>query len=99
MIIDVYHAKNPDFGFGADTPKFPSEFERVAYVFLKGITNVDDALKAAYRLTNHIDKNWKENKGVIGFTGPQRSSSMGDVFQINHGKLYKVMSIGFGEMC
>lgn len=49
----------------------------------------------AFRLTNHIDADWKTNHGVSPASGPQRSTSVGDLIVDNNGVAWLVCGIGF----
>lgn len=72
MIYKVYHAKEPNF---RDTiaPDYPSNFEHIADV-------ESDSLGQVFPITNHIDHDWTENKGVTVVPGKRyRSTSIGDV--------------------
>lgn len=60
------------------------------------VANVDTTdLDTAYRLTNHIDRDWTENEGVT-LTGTRkvRSTSVGDVLVCPQGA-YMVARCGF----
>lgn len=72
-VYEVYHADNPNWGYGPQPTSWPAEgFTKVA---VATGSNVDDA----FRLTNHIDWPWWENEGVVR-VGPEcRSTSVGDV--------------------
>jgi len=67
----VYHADNPNFGFG-ERPKFPQEYTKVALVACE---NIEDA----FRLTNHIERDWKYNPEIIWYGARCRSTSVGDI--------------------
>lgn len=58
------------------------------------VVDTDD-LDEAYRLTNHIDKLWWENEGVVALR-ESRSTSIGDVLDLN-GKFYVVDRCGFAS--
>jgi len=53
-------------------PNFPKEYQAVAAVEANNIEEV-------FEKTNHIDKNWAENKGVIPIVCQARSTSVGDI--------------------
>lgn len=55
-------------------------------------------LEDAFHLTNHIDQSWTENKGVNATPGPQRSSSVGDLFEVVDEGWHVCASFGFEEM-
>ena len=102
MKVKVFHANNPTFGMG-DAPKFPEEFTHVADVELPIISSLPDiyylnnAQDVAYRLTNHIDTDWRENKEVTGLTENARSTSVGDVIQIGD-DFFEVGMMGFEKI-
>jgi len=72
--FSVYHKKDPDFMEVPDAPDI-TEYDFVALVDCE---DVEDA----FRLTNHIDRNWQENPEVVR-TNPDmtsfRSTSVGDL--------------------
>ena len=53
-----------------------------------------DSLDVAYRDTNHIDRNWRENESVTALSREVRSTSVGDLF-IQDGVVHVVASFGF----
>lgn len=53
-----------------------------------------DAPQQAYDLTQHLERPWQENAGVRLFI-PSRSTSVGDVLQLENGRLLLVAPIGF----
>lgn len=59
---------------------------------------VGSDLEAAFHLTNHIDQSWTENKGVNATAGPQRSSSVGDLFEVVDDGWHVCASLGFEAM-
>ena len=54
-------------------------------------------LDNAFELTNHIDHDWTENEGVTPLVSKPRSTSVGDVMEIE-GKFLLVDSYGFKEI-
>lgn len=90
MII-VYH--NKDFlDIQFDQPK------EISTDLLTKVAEVDsNDLDTAFRDTNHIDKDWIENEGVTSLVSRPRSTSVGDVMEID-GKFFMVASCGFKEM-
>jgi len=105
MVIKVFQAKIPNFGFTSPErpdPVWPQDYQEVANVYLPDITEDEDpinTLELAYRFTNSIEKPWVENANVDpmgpAFTeGRCRSSSVGDIFEIK-GKRFKVVNVGF----
>ena len=93
MKVKVYHANNPTFGMG-DAPKFPEEFTHVADVELP---DLNDAQDVAYRLTNHIDTDWRENEEVTALSDKARSTSVGDVIQVGN-EFFMVGMMGFEKI-
>lgn len=82
----VYHATNPTFG---TTPQdFPDSYELVAVVECENLGEV-------FEKTNHIDRPWFENDGVI-CVKESRSTSVGDVVELD-GKRYLCAPCGWDE--
>ena len=80
MKYNIYHAKNPTFGF-REKPKFPEEYEKVAVVEA-------DSVADTFRITNHIDSDWTRNPEVIEVLKPNsRSTSVGDIVEDEDGNL------------
>lgn len=88
--VKVYHKIESDFT--AKIEKFnPADFELVATV-----ETAD--LDVAFQLTNHIEGLWWENNWVTLIGQPKhRSSSVGDVFELN-GDYHLVAPVGFFRM-
>jgi hypothetical protein len=86
----VYHAKKPNFGFG-EKLSFPQDFELVADVQAKDLEEV-------FRLTNHIESDWRENKEVIPAPSAKRSTSVGDVVKEFGGDTYECASCGWEKL-
>jgi len=99
MKVEVYHAKEPNFGFKLahfPDPKWPDEFTLVAEINSPR-NNPFDALDDAYFLTNSIDKPWWEHKSVHAVVDRARSTSVGDVIIVD--KIpYKVTMVGFEKI-
>ena len=60
-------------------------------------------LDLAFQLTNHIDKPWWENEGVIAVPGEHRSTSVGDFINLLDPEndveiFYQIASFGFTEI-
>jgi hypothetical protein len=55
-------------------------------------------LESAFHLTNHIDHSWTENTGVEPTDAPQRSSSVGDLFEVVGAGWHVCASVGFESM-
>lgn len=90
MQFKVYHANNPNFGFG-EHPEFGEDtFTHVA--------NVEcDRHGEVFRLTNHIDDDWGNNKGVEALVERRRSTSVGDVVVGEDGTRYRCEMMGWTE--
>jgi len=90
-MIVVYHNKDfLKFQF-----KVPDELPAASLEKVAEITS-DDKEKA-FELTNHIDHDWTENEGVTPLVSKPRSTSVGDVMEIE-GKFFIVDSCGFKEI-
>ena len=90
MII-VYHNSNfTDYYFrGVD--ELPADL-------LTKVAEVDsNDLEEAFELTNHIEHNWTENEEVTPLISNPRSTSCGDIMEID-GKFYIVASCGFKKI-
>lgn len=72
----VWHAKNPTFGIGEGTTRFPRDFELVAKVDA-------ETLEEVFAITNQ--DNWWDNDKVIAYK-KTRTTSVGDVVVMNGGK-------------
>jgi hypothetical protein len=93
----VFHVKEPDFGTKTPQPSFPEAFEEIAKVEVEG-GSVEARLECAFRLTNHIDHDWRLNQGITMVKkGPVRSTSVGDVVSLN-GVAYRVAAFGFNRI-
>ena len=96
-MVTIYHNTNfIDFRYMFGTPEEmkagiaalkPEELVKVAEV------ETDD-LDVAYRQTNHIDTAWYENADVVAYNRDARSTSVGDVLELN-GERYVVAVAGF----
>ena len=84
MQVQIYHAKNPNFGFEAigPNPVWPDDFVHAATVDC-GTDVVREALEHAFQQTNHIDWNWWDNPDVQYHFGSKRSTSVGDMVFID----------------
>jgi len=97
LIMQVAHAKNPNFGFareGHPDPVYPADFFMVAVVEVpeRQEPNPDHA----FHLTNHIDRAWWENPGVTLVGEPRhRSTSVGDVVIMPNGRAMLCTPLGF----
>ena len=50
----------------------------------------------AFELTNHIDREWRKNSGILRYK-QSRSTSVGDVIAQDDGKLFRVEPVGMHE--
>lgn len=59
-----------------------------------------DDIDKAWSLTNHIESSWNIDPSpeVLPEQGPQRSSSVGDLFEASDGRWSVCASIGFRDM-
>ena len=90
MSITVYHSTNPRMLFSEIIPA-ASDLVQVAVV---ETSDLDDA----YRLTNHIDCDWRTNSEVKTFRlGNVRSTSCGDVMELNN-EFFMVAEVGFTKI-
>jgi hypothetical protein len=91
MKYSIWHAKNPTFGFG-EKPKFPEEYENVALI---GADSIDDV----FRITNHIDSDWRMNPEVFeSFKDRVRSTSVGDVVVDEEGTSFYCAPVGWTKI-
>jgi len=60
-------------------------------------TDVQKALGLAYQFANHIESDWSENEGVTLYVDSVRSSSVGDVFELND-EVYIIAGFGFDKL-
>jgi len=99
-LMQVAHAKNPNFGYAspeAPDPKYPEDFTVVAMVEVPDGQEPDPDL--AFQLTNHIDKPWWENEGVTLVGAPRhRSTSVGDLVVMPDGKILLCKTCGWVEL-
>lgn len=84
----VWHAKLPTFGLSQQN--FPADYEVVAEV-------ESESLKAIFQLTNHIDWPWWNNVPTVKALKQTRSTSVGDVVEIN-GKYHLCEMAGWREI-
>lgn len=83
----VYHAVRSTFGFTIQ--KFPEEYRPVAIVDC-------DNLEDVFRVTNHIEEDWRKNKEVLETIGDRfRSTSTGDVVVDDKGTPWYCAMIGW----
>lgn len=111
MLIKVWHLdhqaardKCPDIfidaviGFRGDG----SQEAAVAQLFQQGLYAMvavvpSTGFEEAWHLTNHVDSAWNENPALVPSVGPQRSSSVGDLFE-SGGVWSLCQSVGFCEV-
>lgn len=103
MLVRVWHVKlevlkqKKGIMAGLEHAAFPCEFQCVARVQVE-VNAPSAALETAYRLTNHIDSDWTKNSGIFMYVcEPVRSSSVGDVFELDNG-FYEVAPTGFQQL-
>lgn len=92
-VVRVYHAR-PEFQ--APSGDGPSTFFRCFYEFVAKVEGDDS--DEAFRLTNHIDRDWTENPGVQAAPGRHRSTSVGDVLVMPDGRHLYIAAVGFKEI-
>lgn len=105
--LDWERSTYPGFHF-AITATFGKDVQAVKEAFDLGLYNLaatvdSDDKDVAYRLTNTIDRYWPENKGVKAEApnptiGGWRSTSVGDVMEMEDGRRFVVAGIGFKEL-
>lgn len=72
-----------------------SDLEAVATMDDSEFSDVQDALDRAYALTNHKKSDWWDNEGIVSLREvEERSTSMGDVIEVN-GEFWIVAMTGF----
>lgn len=91
MRYTVYHAKNPNFGMGDKQPFNDKHFSKVAIVEAVDLDEV-------FELTNHIDKPWWVNKGIIWYQTGSRSTSVGDVVVTPQGTRFMCSLVGWEQI-
>ena len=100
MKIQIFHAKEPNFGFGSirPFPVWPDGFTHVADLELP-FQDVMIALETAYQLTNHIDSPWHKSElpNINCLVDKPRSTSVGDMAVVN-GVRYLCDSCGWLTM-
>ena len=84
----VYHFSDEKFRYRDGV--FPDDYKLVAVVG-------SDDLERVYGLTNSVESPWTDNKGLIAFDPPHRSSSVHDVFVTDKG-VFEVAPLGFKEL-
>ena len=89
-MLKVYHAVDPKFGMGEVKQEFPADYELVATVETASV-------EEAFRLTNHIDGDWRYNEGVKPTELARRSTSVGDIVVDMNGRIWECASCGWTE--
>ena len=93
MNYKVYHKNEMEFGFG-DAPK---TFNSNDYKLIAEIRS--ENLADTFRITNHIDHNWKNNEEVIKtYVANPRSTSVGDIIEDENGTFYYCATVGWEEI-
>lgn len=54
-----------------------------------------DDVDTAFHLTNHIDQSWTDNNEVVAASGPQRSTSVGDMVMTDDGIFHLCCPFGW----
>jgi len=90
MIWTVYHAKDPNFGFGPQL-KYPDDYQKVAEVECENLEEV-------FRVTNHIDRSWTENPEVKWHAEQVRSTSVGDIVVDEKNNIFSCENIGWVQI-
>lgn len=57
-----------------------------------------DDLDNAFHLTNHVTCDWTENSNVFASSGPQRSTSVGDIVMDADGKMHVCLPFGWQQI-
>lgn len=92
----------PRFSRYADITMGDADLSVIAKAMLEGeyacvaVVGTNDK-EAAYALTNHIESDWTKNDNVVaipGFDG-YKSTSVGDIFEMESGAMYIVANMGF----
>ena len=89
MMLHVYHHKRPTFTV-SEEPLHLEDYMLVA-VIETIVQETHDALDRAFWLTNHTDSFWwkKEKEGILCHQPNARSTSVGDLVEIeNTGMFY-----------
>ena len=90
-MITVYHNSNFTDYYFREVDELPADL-------LTKVAEVDsNDLEKAFELTNHIEHNWTENEEVTPLISNPRSTSCGDIMEID-GTTLMVISRGFKEV-
>jgi len=94
----------PRFSRYADITMGDADLSVIAKAMLEGEYSAIAVVESndrddAYRLTNHIECDWRENDGVVAIPGREyRSTSVGDIFEMEDGSMYIVANMGFKKI-
>ncbi len=95
MIVRLYHAMTTETRWECNPETWterPHDYKAIADVEVEDYNEV-------FGLTNHIEHDWTTNRGVSMLVeGPQRSTSVGDVYEMEDGSALMVAGAGF-EPC
>lgn len=97
-MIKVYHKNISDFDADYElrfSPMFPDTINLDSFQ-LVAVVNSND-LDQAFELTNHIDKSWLENDGLMPMVKEARSTSIRDIMEID-GEFYMLLPRGFKKV-
>lgn len=95
-IATVYQKNESDFFTPAseeDLENIDRDFTKVAEVVVEVYNDDTRSLEEAYKLTNHLDKEWWKNEEVT-MISQSRSTSVGDIIEMD-GMFYAVDICGF----
>lgn len=88
-MVKIYHNQETDCF---------TDYKEIDAANLKLVAEVEtDDLEWAFMKTNHIDSRWWYNMDVNCFDFKARSTSIGDVMELN-GKFYVVAKVGFNPI-
>jgi len=85
----VYHAIKPDFR--DEGQSFPDDYEMVAEVDSNDLNHI-------YELTNHIFRDWTTGGLVKPVRGHLRSTSVGDIVELEDGTRHLCQGMGWKEL-
>jgi len=91
MKMTVYHVEEPNFGMGEHPPFDDDYYWKVAELEAS-------SPEEAFRMTNHVDKPWWKNKGVLQHKDKARSTSVGDVIVCEDGRKWRVEMVSMSEI-
>jgi len=88
---EVWHAIKPNFGM-EDVP-----LEECQLVAILG-PEIAEELDDVFRLTNHIEEDWRNNKEIKITPEARRSTSVGDIVIDPNGAVWRCMSCGWEQV-